>query len=142
VVLNGIQARAVARAFAKILKTLNLPAYACAVMPDHSHLVLPRHPNLTIEELVGFLKRAATRELRAEGIHPLRDHPKCDGSLPTPWVLGGWNRFLNDEDDIRGAIDYVVKNPTKIGLPKQNWSFVTPFDRVRSGVAWPRRLNE
>lgn len=141
VVFNGLQARAVARGFSLILPTLDLPLYACAIMPDHAHVVLPRHHE-TVEQIVGFLKRAATRQLSAEGIHPLSDHCSARGRVPTPWVLGGWNRFLNDQRAIIDAIDYVEKNPTKAGLRRQHWSFVLPFKGVRDGIASPRRLNE
>src|SRR5436309_16089453 len=42
--LTGLQARAVARGFASILPVLRLPVFACAIMPDHVHLVVGRHP--------------------------------------------------------------------------------------------------
>jgi REP element-mobilizing transposase RayT len=138
---TGAQARVIALAFAEILRVLDLPAYACAVMPDHSHLVLPRHSE-TIEQVVGFLKRAASRKLREAGIHPMQDYPDDDGSLHTPWVIGGWNRFLHDDAEIAGAIDYVEKNPTKAGLPRQHWQFISPYRGVWQGVAWPRRLSD
>lgn len=124
---DGEQARAIARGFAEIIEKIGLVVYACAIMPDHVHLVPKRHPRLTIEEIVGFLKRAATRELTREGIHPLREFPNEDGTLHTPWVIGGWNRFLDTDEKVVGAIDYVWKNPDKIGLPRQPWWFISGF---------------
>ena len=70
---NGLQARAVARGFASIVERIGLVVYACSIMPDHVHLVFARHP-ATVEEIVGFLKRAATRELTREGLHPLAQY--------------------------------------------------------------------
>jgi hypothetical protein len=65
--LTGIQARAVGRGIAQILPELELVAYACAIMPDHVHLVTRAH-NMHWQRLIGFLKRAATRWLVAEDL--------------------------------------------------------------------------
>ena len=127
---NGLQARAVARGFASIVERIGLVVYACSIMPDHVHLVFARHP-ATVEEIVGFLKRAATRELTREGLHPLAEYRRARGTVPTPWVIGGWNRYLNRAPEIADATDYVEKNPEKLGFKRQSWSFVLPF--VRSG---------
>jgi hypothetical protein len=59
-----------------------------------------------------------------EDIHPLRDYHRNTGRVPQPWVEGGWFRYLNDDQAIADAVDYVRQNPTKIGLPIQTWSFV------------------
>ena len=40
---SGIQARAVGRGFAEYVKKSSLAVWACAVMPDHVHLVTARH---------------------------------------------------------------------------------------------------
>jgi REP element-mobilizing transposase RayT len=121
---TGIQARAVGRGFGKILPVLGVKALACAIMPDHVHVVIDRHPHLLIEEIVAHLKRAATRQMTREDIHPLRDYHRNTGRVPQPWVEGGWFRYLNDDQAIADAVDYVRQNPTKIGLPIQTWSFV------------------
>ena len=98
------------------------------VMPDHTHIVTIPH-KLSVEDVVGYLKRAGTRKLNALDLHPLKDFRKRDGSIPTPWVENGWNRFLNDWHAVKDAIDYVGRNPLKIGLPRQTWSFVEPLDK-------------
>jgi REP element-mobilizing transposase RayT len=116
VLFNGLQARAIGRGFADIVPKLCLEVLACAIMPDHTHLVLGRH-NETVEAQVGFLKRAASRELNREKLHPSAEGHAC-------WARGGWKRFLFTDLDIEGAVDYVRKNPLKCGLKAQNWSFV------------------
>jgi REP element-mobilizing transposase RayT len=121
---NGLQARAIERGFADIAAKLNLQLYACAIMHDHVHIV-PRRHRLPIEEIVGHLKRAATRELNREDLHPLADHRSARGRVPSPWVENGWFRYLDNEDAVVGAIDYVWSNPTKIGLRHQPWWFLT-----------------
>ena len=41
--LSGIQARAVGRGFARQVLTSSYDIWACAIMPEHTHLVLARH---------------------------------------------------------------------------------------------------
>jgi REP element-mobilizing transposase RayT len=121
---TGLQARAIARGFADIAAKLDLQLYACAIMRDHVHIV-PRRHRLSIEETVGHLKRAATRELSREGLHPLADYRSARGRVPSPWVENGWFRYLDNDAAVVGAIDYVWDNPTKIDLRHQPWWFLT-----------------
>ena len=95
-------------------------------MPDHVHLVIARH-NESIEPIVGFLKRSASRSLSRAGCHPLVSHRKPNGRLPSPWVEGGWNVYLNTPDEVSQRIRYVEANPLKAGLPAQHWPFVGPL---------------
>lgn len=123
---TGLQARAVARGFAQIIERLGLIVYACAIMRDHVHIVPERH-DLPIEDVVGHLKRAATRELTHEGLHPLAEHRNTRGRVPSPWVEHGWYRFLDNPVEVSGAIDYANDNPVKQGMKKQQWSFVQEY---------------
>src|SRR5262245_23257728 len=66
---DGLQARAVGTGFAAIVAKMRYVIHACAIMPDHVHLVIARHEML-VEDIAAYLKRAATRELNAQGIHP------------------------------------------------------------------------
>ena len=86
---NGVQARAVARGIGVTAAEYHLPVYATAVMPDHVHMVIGRHMQ-TAEEWVGYFKRAASRKLRSEGVHPFASAMDAQGRLPTPWGVGGW----------------------------------------------------
>lgn len=133
---DGIQAREIARGFGSILSVIRLHLFACAMMPDHVHLIVDRHAELLSEQIVAFLKRAATRQLNREGIHPLRHCQCADGSIPTPWVVGGWIRYLDNFKAVADAIEYVRENPTKIGLPAQPWWFLTSFTKQRTET-WP-----
>jgi hypothetical protein len=67
--------------------------------------------------------------LTREDLHPLAEYRRARGTVPTPWVIGGWNRFLNRDREIEDATEYVVKNPEKLGFKRQSWSFVVPFVR-------------
>ena len=124
VIFDGAQARAVARGFAQVLQACDYPVYACAILPEHVHLVIGQHRR-AIERIVAHLKRGATLRLFAEEIHPLIEFPK---PVPSPWSKRtGWTVYLNDEQSVRHRIEYVEENPLKEGKPQQHWSFVKPF---------------
>jgi REP element-mobilizing transposase RayT len=127
VVFDGLQARAVARGFALQVEKCGYVVHACAILKDHSHLVIARH-HYGVEQVVNLLKGAASRQLQAEGIHPLQEYARDDESLPSPWASKCWKVFLDDEEDVRRAVQYVEDNPVKEGKRPQSWSFVVPFE--------------
>jgi REP element-mobilizing transposase RayT len=126
VVLTGIQARAVARGFASMVEKSGYVLYACAIMPTHVHLVIARH-RYKIEQVVNLLKGAATRQLTAEGLHPMRDQVAPGEELPSPWGVSMRVIYLDTDEFILDEIGYVERNPLKDGMPRQYWSFVVPF---------------
>jgi REP element-mobilizing transposase RayT len=95
--------------------------YACAIMPDHAHLVIRKHRD-SAEKMIEKLQhesRARFIELgRAEEGHPV-------------WTRGGWKVFLRLPAEVRSRIRYVENNPVKDGLPVQRWPFVVVYDN------WP-----
>jgi REP element-mobilizing transposase RayT len=124
----GIQARAVGRGFDKSFRHGKVMVWACAILPEHVHLVIARHGH-PVERLVNFLKGAATRELVAENLHPLAQWQKR-GRPPRCWARGEWKVFLDSEEDVLRAIRYVQDNPSKEGKPPQRWTFVRPFEHL------------
>ncbi len=123
---NGQQARACARGFAESAAKSQYVIHACAILPDHVHMVVKNHPNQRIEQIIGQLKAAATRQLITESIHPLQEFHTKNNRPPSPWVVKGWKVFLNSPKDIHRAIEYVNNNPIKDGLKPQKWNFVQP----------------
>jgi REP element-mobilizing transposase RayT len=123
--LDASQRELAAKAFAETVEMLRLITYACTIMPDHVHFVAAKHPR-SFEEVSGYLKRAATRAFTRAGQHPLQRFTGPRGSAPTPWAHGGWMRFIFHERDIPGAVDYVRKNPLRIGEPVQEYLFTVP----------------
>ena len=109
----------VGSAFGAVVAAERYTCYACAVMPDHVHLLIRKHKH-TAEEMAENLIRASRERLIA---HERRapDHPV--------WTAGdGWNVFLEHPDDVRRVIGYIERNPIKIGLPAQKWPLVKPYD--------------
>ncbi|NOZ39088.1 MAG: hypothetical protein GXP24_02535 [Planctomycetes bacterium] len=99
----------------------NYTCYACAIMPDHVHLVIRKHKH-TAEEMIENLQTLSRERLVAEGFrdpgHPI-------------WTVGGWKGFLDRPSAVRRVVAYVEKNPSEIGRPLQCWPLVTEYNN------WP-----
>lgn len=130
--LTGEQARAVGNGFANSVEKSGFTIWACSIMPDHVHLVIARH-GFNVEQIVNLLKGDATRQLSREGLHPLAKYARPGERPPTPWAERKWKVFLDSEDAIDEAIRYVENNPVEEGLPRQKWTFVTPFQGLDTG---------
>ena len=126
VILTGLQARAVGRGFAYSVQRLSLTIHACAIMPDHAHLVVARAA-VDIEAVIRRLKGDASRQLLAEGLHPFANNRSTRGILPSAWTDGSRKIFLGSGREILNRIRYVENNPFRAGLPRQKWSFVVPY---------------
>jgi REP-associated tyrosine transposase len=132
VVIDGHQALSIIHGFDDEIRRAGLVVYACAILPDHVHMVIERY-RYKIEQVVRRLKAAASIRLAADKRHPMARRPGEDGSLPTPWTRGQWKGYLNSVEETVRAIAYVEKNPTKEGKRPQQWSFVVPFRGFASG---------
>ena len=126
VVLNGLQARAVGRGLAKYVHKSGLPVWACAILPDHVHLVVGR-PDIKVEQLVTQLKGSATELLIEENLHPFQNQRDKLNRPHKCFARGQWKVYLG-VDDVPRAIPYVENNPEKERLPRQKWSFVSPVE--------------
>ena len=49
------------------------------------------------------------------------------------WAEHEWKVYLDSEEAIDDAIQYVEDNPGKEEKPKQIWSFVSPFRGLPKG---------
>ncbi len=92
--------------------------WACAVMPDHVHVVVRKHRD-TAEQITDHLRTAAKAALVEEGMVSEK-HPLWSGGQ-------GWRVFLFHPDEVRRVVSYVERNPRRI----QTWSAVKPYD------GWP-----
>jgi REP element-mobilizing transposase RayT len=126
VLFSGVQARAIGRGFANSVSRSEVTIWACAVMPDHLHLVVARHRH-AIEVLANLLKGEATRQLEREGIHPFQGQKGYRGRVPPCFGRKWWIVYKDTEAAVLDAIRYVEKNPLKAGLPPQKWGFVVQY---------------
>ncbi|MEO0474520.1 MAG: transposase [Planctomycetota bacterium] len=124
VVFDGEQARAVAQGFADYVTLNDRRVFACAVMPDHVHLVVERCEH-TIEKVAEQLKARAAMFLNQQGLHPCEVGP--NGKRSTPWARGCWSVFLKTDASIQRAIEYVEQNPVVAGYKPQRYSWVSAF---------------
>jgi REP element-mobilizing transposase RayT len=95
----------VADAFGEAIRQFRYTCYACAILPDHIHLILRKHRD-SAEEMIQHLQDYGRLRLSASGLFPT-DHPI--------WVRGGWKVFLDHPDEIRRTIGYIDDNPLPYG---------------------------
>lgn len=129
--ISGIQAAGIGRGFESVVAKSNYTLWACAILPEHTHLVIARH-TYKVEQIANLLKGSATKQLVYEKTHPLA---KLDDNSPVPrmWASRQWKVYLDSEAAIDEAVHYVEKNPLKENKPKQQWKFVTPFQGIPKG---------
>lgn len=112
----------IADSFAEVIAAQRYTCYACAIMPDHIHVLLRKHKH-DAEAMIAHLKDAPLERLCASRRRS-SDHPT--------WSKGtGWIVFLDHPGDIHRTIKYVQKNPISARIGAQEWPFVTPYDN------WP-----
>jgi len=98
--LTGLQARAVARGFAKQISRSRYAVWACSILPEHTHLVIARH-SYAVEQMANLLKGAATRELIAEGRHPLAAYAEPGKRPPRVWAERLWKNYWTARKRLR-----------------------------------------
>ena len=112
---------AIGAGFRRVIADCRYTCYACAIMPDHVHVLIRKHRDLA-EQMIENLKRGSCEAVIDLGKRR-SDHPV--------WGGPGWKVFLDSVEDIRRTVRYVDANPTKARLPAQSWNFVTAYD------GWP-----
>ena len=132
VTLTGRQAAVVGRGFSTQAAKSNYTIWACSILPEHTHLVIARH-TYRVEQIANLLKGTATSQLMKERCHPLAAYAKPGKRPPRMWAEHEWKVYLDSEEAIDDAIQYVEDNPGKEEKPKQIWSFVSPFRGLPKG---------
>ncbi len=115
---------AIAEGFAECIREHRYTCYACAILPDHAHLLIRKHKHLA-EQMIQNLQRSSAARLRSLGLRP-PEHPV--------WGLGGWKVYLDAPDDIWRTIRYVERNLVKHHLPAQHHPFVMSYDGWSGGA--------
>jgi len=111
----------VGECFAEVISEQRYTCYACAIMPDHIHILIRKHRDRA-EDMILNLHDHSRLRFRAEGLRP-EDHPV--------WGGPGWKVFLDTPDGIRRTIRYIEENPLQLGLAAQTWPFVSTYNN------WP-----
>jgi len=112
----------IAFSFAETITEQRYTCYACAIMPDHVHILIRKHKHLD-EEMIENLKDASRLRLSPRGLRA-PTHPTWSGG-------SGWKVFLEHPSEVRRTIEYIQRNPVEIGLLAQSWPFVQEYD------GWP-----
>lgn len=133
VIFTGIQAREIARGFKHAIERSGHQLFACAILPEHVHVVVAAS-NFKPTIILGHLKRESAIALKVTGLHPFQADFERTGVLPSCWAEGCWKVFLDTPADVRRAIRYVENNPLKEGKQLQRWSFVPPFTHGTHGI--------
>ncbi|HUU60558.1 MAG TPA: hypothetical protein VMZ50_13540, partial [Phycisphaerae bacterium] len=115
------ETQAIGECFAEVIRAAPYTCYACAIMPDHVHVLFRKHRDRA-EMMIANLQEATRLRLR-EGRLRDPDHPV--------WGGPGWWVFLDHPDEVRRTIRYIQGNPAKQGLAAQDWPFVKEYDN------WP-----
>ena len=120
---TGIQARAIGTGFARAIQEHGFKYLACAIMPDHVHVVLSPH-GMNPGQALGKLKRLAGDALVDQNLHPMQRFARKNARPPLCFARRGWKVYLDTPDAVMRSIHYVEQNPVKEGLPLQRWQFV------------------
>lgn len=115
---NAAQIETIAAGFAETIAERSYTCYACAILPDHVHVLIRKHRDRA-EDMIRHLQRDSRVRLCATS-SILLEHPV--------WTSGGYRGFLDSPERIRTVIRYIERNPAKSALPAQHWPFVRPYD--------------
>ena len=110
--------RFVGECLGELVREREYTCYACAVMPDHIHMLIRRHRDNSETMLEIFQKSTRENLIASERRGPT--HPVWGGS--------GWKVFLSSRERMEQVVEYIWKNPIKQKMPPQEWAFVTPYD--------------
>lgn len=114
-----------AESFRRTIRQCRYTCYACALMPDHVHLLIRRHRDKAEQMLEQF--QTASRDALIAADHRRGNHPV--------WGGPGWKAFQFTRQDMERTVRYIEHNPGDRGLPPQSWDFVTPYDGWLPGGA-------
>jgi REP element-mobilizing transposase RayT len=106
--------RTIACAFAEVIRQHGYTVWACAILRNHAHLVIPTN-KFRSEAIWDQFARASATSLRSSA--PIKPNHLI-------WSHRPYKVFLKTRRAVRTRIGYVEPNPEKEGLPRQSWPFV------------------
>jgi REP element-mobilizing transposase RayT len=114
----------IAAAFAETIHKRRYQCYACAIMPDHVHLLIRKHRD-PAEVMMSQLQSSSKERLRFRALRR-PSHPV--------WGGPGWKVFVDSQRQMLQTSRYIEDNPVKIWKPAQRWDFVVPYDGWAPGL--------
>jgi REP element-mobilizing transposase RayT len=117
---DGRMRQAIGEAFGRAAAAHGYTLWALAVCSNHGHAVVRTHRDRS---------EVVWENLAQEVRTVLRATADIDPRHPV-WSNGPYKVFLYTPEEVIGGIDYVVKNPEKEGLPRQDWPFVKPYPKA------------
>ena len=118
---NAAERQALAETFDVVVQREGLTCYACAVLPNHVHILIRKH-RLKAEQMSTMLKQAGRQALGAMGSAPA-DHPVFNSD--------SCHIYKSDAEAMWNCIRYIERNYEKHGIPNERCAFVVPHDN------WP-----
>ena len=110
------QRQVIGQAFAEVVRDNQFTCYACAILPNHAHLLVRRHA-MKGESMIHLLRKRSQEALL----------PQMPDNHPV-WTASPLVFFKSTADHIRACIDYILANYEKHHIAMDNWPFVTPYD--------------
>jgi REP element-mobilizing transposase RayT len=108
----------VGEAIGEVIAARSYTCFAAAIMPDHVHLLVRRHRDHA-EVMIEAFQQTTKAKLIEASLRPT-NHPV--------WGGPGWKVFQNTPEQMAATIEYIRRNPLKIGWLEQHWDFVTSYD--------------
>lgn len=107
----------VAEAFGHAIRQHRYTCYACAIMPDHVHILIRKHRD-DAPKMIENLQHESKLILMARS-PSFAHHPVWGGC--------GWKVFLDDRADMERTTHYIEQNPLKARRPAQHFPFVQKY---------------
>ena len=120
---DTLQRAMIVGAIGEIAKREKLTCWACAVLPNHVHMLVRAH-RLEGEEMLELFKGRAREMLVTRGFAPPH-HPVFSASKG--------DVFKRSPAEIRSCIKYIWDNFAKHNIPPERYPFVADYD------GWPER---
>ena len=114
---SDAEIQTVGTAFTDVMRQRNYTCYACAILPDHVHLLIRKHRDQA-ETMIAALQDASRTALQQLGTRAA-DHPV--------WGGPGWKVFLETREDLQRTVAYIHKNLVQAKRTDQTWPFVQPY---------------
>lgn len=112
----------IAESIGNIIQQRGYTCYACAVMPDHVHMLIRKHRD-DAWDMLDDIQFETRQKFLEKFTSYSNEHPL--------WTHGGYVNFVSKTEILHRVIKYIAANPLKIGLPGQFWPFVKAYDN------WP-----